>query len=73
VIVVTPVEIPVTTPDPAPTVATDVLLLVHDTPPEVASLSEVVPPTQILVLPVIASGTAITVTVLEALHPAAVV
>jgi hypothetical protein len=38
VIFAVPVVMPVTTPDVAPTVATEVLLLVHDIPPEVASV-----------------------------------
>ena len=50
VIVAVPAATPVTIPDEVPTVAIDVLLLVH-IPPAVASLNVVVEPTQTLPLP----------------------
>jgi hypothetical protein len=49
--VAVPVATPVTTPVPEPTVATDVLLLLH-VPPEVASLNVLVePPAHTLAVP----------------------
>lgn len=51
--VAVPAEAPLTTPLEAPIVATAGLLLLH-VPPVTALLSVVVPPTQIVVVPVIA-------------------
>jgi hypothetical protein len=56
---------PVTVPVSEPIVATEVLLLFH-VPPNVASLSVLVVPTHIFVVPVIAAGVAYTVTPLVA-------
>ena len=67
-----PAEIPVTTPVPAPTVATEVLAL-FQMPPAAASVSVVVAPTQKFVAPVIAGGIGLTVTIVVAAHPAALV
>ena len=58
--VVVPAAIPVTRPVPEPTIATLVLLLVQ-TPPEIASLSVIEVLGQILVTPVIAPGATLTV------------
>ena len=55
-----PAETPVTTPVETPTVAIDVLPLVH-VPPPVASESVMVLPTATLVNPVIAAGRGLTV------------
>jgi hypothetical protein len=52
-------------PDAEPTVATEVLLLLH-VPPVVASPKVDVPPTQMFKLPVIEAGDANTVTTLDA-------
>ena len=52
---------PVTTPE-AVTVATDVVLLVQDVPPVVASVSTVVAPAHIAVVPEIGATAAFTVT-----------
>ncbi len=57
-----PGAIPVMIPELEPIVATDKLLLVHETPPDVASVSVVVPPVHILVTPEIAAGSALTTT-----------
>ena len=57
-----PGPIPVTTPVPEPTVATDVLLLLHD-PPGMAVNKLMVPPAQTLVGPTIGGGNGFTVTV----------
>ena len=54
-----PPETPVTTPEPVPTVATLVVLLLHVPPP--ASVNEVVCPPQSVGEPVIAAGEAFTV------------
>jgi hypothetical protein len=62
VIVVVPGATPVTTPVPALTVATDVLLLVHETAVAVALLRFVVEPGHMASVPVIADGDAFTVT-----------
>ena len=59
-IVVVPASTPVTTPDDA-MVATEVLVLLHAPLPP--SLSEVVPPAQVVSVPAIAVGTGLTVTV----------
>jgi hypothetical protein len=63
VIVAVPAATPVTAPELA-MVATEVLLLVQDVPPEEAQLSIVVPPGQTEVTPVIDAVTADTVTTL---------
>lgn len=55
-----PAATPVTTPVAEPTVASNVLLLVH-TPPEVASDNVVDDPTQTLLAPLIALGFVFTV------------
>ena len=55
-----PPDMPVTTPEPLPTVAIVVLLLVH-VPPPVASLNVVVKPTHTDVIPVIVAGRGFTV------------
>ncbi len=68
VITAVPAVIPVTTPVPAPTEATDVLLLLH-APPPVASLSVVVAPTHALAVPVITDGVGDTVNVAVVLQP----
>ena len=62
VMVAVPAVMPVTSPVDDPTVATEVLLLLH-TPPLVASLSAVVNPTQTAAVPVIGTGVGLTVTV----------
>lgn len=51
-----PAEMPVTSPVVEPTVATDVLLLVHDTPPDVLLDSVVVLPSHSDAVPVMAAG-----------------
>ena len=61
-IVAVPTATPVTTPVVYPTVAFDVLLLVH-VPPVTASLRLVVAPTQMLVTPLTGPGAGLTVTV----------
>lgn len=70
-IVAVPAVTPVTTP-PALTVAMAVLLLLHGQP-GVASFSVVVAPWHINVVPVIATGSGVTVTTAYALQPAGVV
>jgi len=62
VITVVPGDIPVTTPEVMPTVATAVLLLVHDTPGE-ASVTFMVEPTHTIDGPIIAPGSGFTVIV----------
>jgi hypothetical protein len=62
-----PAEAPPTMPEPVPTVATLVLPLAHVPPP--ASVSAVVLPMQTLVVPVIAPGSGLTVTVMVEEHP----
>ena len=69
VIATLPVLIPVIIPVALPAVAINGLLLLH-IPPVVTSLSVVVAPTHIVVVPVIAAGSAYTVSVLVVLHPA---
>ncbi len=54
---------PVTTPVPEPTVAAEVLLLLH-TPLAEASVSVIVDPTQTSIAPKIAAGDGYTVTVI---------
>ena len=58
---------PNTVPVDIPTVATDVLLLVHEPPP--ASVRAVVELTHTEAVPVIAAGDVLTVTVIRALQP----
>ena len=58
-IVVVPAMRPETMPELVPTVATDILLLIHVPPP--ASLRAVVRPAHTLVVPVIADGKGFTV------------
>ena len=69
-IVAEPAITGVTTPVPEPTVATDVLLLLH-APPDVASLNVVVEPVQTVVVPAIKEGKALTVATFVALQPVA--
>lgn len=66
-----PVATPVTTPD-ALTFAT-LLLLLLQLPPDVAQLSVLVEPIQIVVVPVIATGVGFTVIVFVAIQPSQVV
>lgn len=61
VIAAVPADTPVTIPDVLPTVATPVLPLTHDTPPPVALLRAVVLPAHTTIEPVIADGSALTV------------
>jgi len=68
VMLVIPATIPVTTPVPKPTVATDGALLLHE-PPPAGFVSVDVSPTQVLVVPAIAGGNALTVTGAIAVHP----
>jgi hypothetical protein len=63
-----PEATPPTTPVPEPTVATPVLLLLHE-PPPVLLVSVVLLPTHMLVEPAIATGFADTVTVVVTLQP----
>lgn len=65
-----PADTPVSTPVLAPIVATPVEPLVH-VPPPVASVSVLVAPTQTVVPPLIAAGTAFIVAVAVARHPVA--
>jgi hypothetical protein len=58
-----PANTPVTMPLVEPIVATDVLLLVHDTPPDVLFDSIVVLPSQTAAVPVMADGSGSTVIV----------
>ena len=59
---VLPASTPVTIPLDEPTVAIDVLLLVH-TPPVAGSLNKLVPATHTRAVPVMLPGSALTVTV----------
>ena len=59
---------PVTSPVPEFTVAIEVLVLLQ-TPPGVAELSDVVFPAHIIPVPVITAGVVLTVTILVALQP----
>ena len=63
---------PVSKPVMISVVATAVLLLDHE-PPKVASLNVVVTPWQINVVPVIANGSGLTVTVVNTKQPPVVV
>jgi hypothetical protein len=65
---VVPAVTPETIPDIAPTVATDVVPLLH-TPPEVASDKLVVAPEHTLLAPEIAAGNGFTVTIVVAVQP----
>jgi hypothetical protein len=67
-----PVTIPVTTPEEEPTVAIEILPLVH-VPPDVLLLSDVVDPEQTVSVPVIGSNAAPTVTTVVTAHPVAVI
>lgn len=67
-----PVLNPVTIPVAVPTVATDGPPLDHD-PPGSESLSVVVAPLQIDVLPAIGAGNGFTVMITAEIHPAALV
>lgn len=62
-----PAERPFTRPVAIPTVATEVVLLVHVPPPVL--LNAVVLPTQTLETPVIADGSELTVIVFVVVHP----
>ena len=66
--VAVPALIPVTTADKEPTGATRLLLLDHVPEPE-ASFNVVVPPTQILFVPVITAGVKFTVMLYVAIQP----
>ena len=68
VILLVPEATPLTTPEKV-TVATLVLLLVHDTPPEVASVKNVVLPTHTMRVPLMAAGAAFTFIVLVEKQP----
>ena len=61
---VVPAATPLTRPVPSPTVATEVLLLVHK-PPDVASDNDVVNPAQTASVPLITAGSGFTVTIVE--------
>jgi len=63
-----PVATPVTIPDDVPTVANDVLLLVH-VPPDGVLFSVVVKPTHTLGVPVIVVGVVLTVIVFIVAQP----
>jgi hypothetical protein len=67
-----PAAIPVTTPVLIPTVAFAGALLVQ-IPPGVVEASDVVNPTQTLIVPVIGLGRGFTVTTLVAKHPPGVI
>jgi len=68
-----PPDNPPTVPDTEPTVATAVLLLVHiplpPVPPPAGSLNAVVAPAHRVVTPLIAGGSAFTVTIVEIKQP----
>jgi hypothetical protein len=64
-----PAETPDNIPDEEPIPAMDELLLVQVPPP--ASVSVVLPPAQIVVVPDMADGEELTVTVIVAAHPEA--
>lgn len=66
-----PAATPVTIPEDTPTVAIDVLLLVQ-VPPGVASVSVLVPPIDVVAVPLIAAGAGETVMSFVAVHPPAV-
>lgn len=64
---VVPPDTPATMPVVTPMVATAVLLVVHVPPPVLLSVTG--DPMHIVVLPVIADGSGLTVTVVTAVHP----
>jgi hypothetical protein len=61
---------PLTTPVEEPTVAVVTSLLLH-VPPDAASVKPVVKPTHTVAMPVMAGGSAFTVTVVVAVQPVA--
>ena len=63
-----PAKTPETTPEPEPTVAIPVLLLVHEPPPE-ASVNNVISPWHTYVLPAIADGSGFTVIGIVVMQP----
>ena len=67
-----PSAMPVTIPEPVPTVAIALLLLLHE-PPGVISINVIVLPIHTLPGPVIGAGTVFTVTVAVLTHAAGVV
>src|SRR5947209_4732202 len=67
-----PAATPLSMPVPDPMVAVPVLTLVH-VPPEVASVSVVIPPTHATGVPVIAAGTALIVSVAVLKQPPGIV
>ena len=69
VMFVTPSETPVTRPEETPTVATDGVLLVHETPPDVVLLTTVAAPTHMLAAPDMALGSALMTMFLVAMQP----
>ena len=69
VMVEVPREIPVNNPEPVPIVATDGVLLIHDTPVGDASVTTLLLPTQIERLPAIGTGRALTVTLIVREQP----
>lgn len=62
---------PETIPELEPTVATPVLLLVHNPPP--ASLSVVIEPAHTSAVPLIDDGDGLTVTTVVVVHPADII
>ena len=68
VMIVVPNATPVTTPEPATTVAIVVLSLAH-VPPVEASVSDVVAPMQTLAVPVMVAGNGFTVITADVEHP----
>jgi hypothetical protein len=67
VITAVPPEMPVTAPEPEPTVATPVAPVLHVPPP--ASVNVVISPGQMTIVPEIALTALFTVTVVNAVHP----
>ena len=67
-IVHTPALTPVTTPDAVPTLAIEILLLLHVPPPEVLVKVDVAP-TQTTGVPPIAAGVGLTVSPVHAIQP----
>ena len=61
VMIAVPAAMPVTTPLPAPIVATEGVLLVHETPVGDGSVKFAVEPTQIAVVPTMAAGSGLAV------------
>ena len=68
VIIAVPASAPPTVPVPTPTTATEISLL-DQTPPAVISVSAIVNPAQTFVVPVMAAGSAYTVTIVLARQP----